>query len=113
MLNILKFLNRRFLFLLLNTLRIGQDRGADIIQVITFNDFTEGTQIEPTIQDQYQLLEVVQDFTGINKGVADLQTIKLFYDKYDSPGNTTDVQIAFNFLRIGDFTEANSILSDL
>ncbi len=36
------------------------DNNSDIVQIITWNDFGEGTSIEPTIEYGYQYLEIIQ-----------------------------------------------------
>ena len=48
---------RRFGFTLQTALR----QHADVVQLITWNDYGEGTNIEPTEEFGYQYLEMVQD----------------------------------------------------
>lgn len=43
------------------TLRTALESGADLIQLVTWNDYGEGTAIEPTTEDGYHSLEMVQD----------------------------------------------------
>jgi hypothetical protein len=43
------------------TLQMALDQNADAIQLITWNDYGEGTIIEPTEEFGYQYLEIVQD----------------------------------------------------
>jgi hypothetical protein len=47
---------------LISTLRQALSRNPDIIQLVTWNDYGEGTIIEPTKEFGYQYLEIVQDF---------------------------------------------------
>ena len=42
------------------TLQKSSDNKSDIIQIITWNDYGEGTNIEPTIEYGYQYLETIQ-----------------------------------------------------
>jgi hypothetical protein len=49
--------------------------GVDFLQLITWNDFGEGTMIEPTFEFGYALLEHVQQFTGVTYQKAELEKI--------------------------------------
>ena len=42
------------------TLEIALENEADVIQLLTWNDYGEGTMIEPTVEYGYQYLEMVQ-----------------------------------------------------
>jgi hypothetical protein len=44
-----------------STLQAAVDRDPDVIQLITWNDYGEGTIIEPTVENGYRELETVQD----------------------------------------------------
>ncbi|MDY0104441.1 MAG: glycoside hydrolase family 71/99-like protein [Lentimicrobium sp.] len=48
----------------------------DYLQLITWNDFGEGTIIEPTQEFQYRYLEDLQDFAGLNYTKNELEKIK-------------------------------------
>lgn|GEM_PF-666947 len=51
----------------------------DGIQLATWNDFTEGTIIEPTVEEGFQSLDTIQTFTGVPYTEADLkQVYRLF-----------------------------------
>ena len=43
-----------------NTLRMALKNSPDIIQIVTWNDYGEGTIIEPTLEFGYQYLEMIQ-----------------------------------------------------
>ena len=43
------------------TLQVALDSHPDVIQLVTWNDYGEGTNIEPTTEYGYQYLEIVQD----------------------------------------------------
>jgi hypothetical protein len=49
--------------------------GAEYLQLITWNDFGEGTMIEPTLEFEFALLEKVQHFTGVTYQTAELEKI--------------------------------------
>ncbi len=44
-----------------STLRTAIDNNSDIIQLVTWNDYGEGTIIEPTVEFEYRYLEMVQN----------------------------------------------------
>lgn len=52
---------------------------VDYLQLITWNDFGEGTMIEPTVEFQYSFLEDLQQFTGVKYGVDNLELILTYY----------------------------------
>ncbi|MEM6749289.1 MAG: dockerin type I domain-containing protein [Planctomycetota bacterium] len=45
----------------------------DFLQLVTWNDFGEGTVIEPTVETGFEYLLQVQQFTGVSYGLAELQ----------------------------------------
>lgn len=50
-----------------------------MIQLVTWNDFGEGTQIEPTIEDRFKYLEIVQNFAQVKYDVSVLESIYQHY----------------------------------
>jgi hypothetical protein len=46
---------------LASTLRRAFDRNPDVVQLVTWNDYGEGTIIEPTLEFGYRYLEIVQE----------------------------------------------------
>ena len=50
------------------------------LQIATWNDYGEGTMIEPTYEFGYTFLEKVQAFTGVSYNKANLESIKRLYD---------------------------------
>lgn len=52
---------------------------VDYLQLITWNDFGEGTMIEPTAEFGFTMLEHVQEFTAVNYNKTELEKI---YDLY-------------------------------
>ncbi|HEY2414047.1 MAG TPA: hypothetical protein VGI40_17505 [Pirellulaceae bacterium] len=51
----------------------------DFLQLATFNDYGEGTQFEPTVEDGFTDLNRLQQFTGVSYGTAELQLIYQLY----------------------------------
>jgi len=73
----------------------------DGIQIATWNDFSEGTIIEPTVEQGYANLTAIQAFTGVSYTQADLQQVyRLFTLRKKYAGNTTkqsQLDQAFNY----------------
>jgi hypothetical protein len=58
------------------------------IQLITWNDFGEGTQLEPTVQDGFTDLLAIQKFTGVPYGLYELQLVyELYLAREERLGN--------------------------
>ncbi|MGC8824129.1 MAG: glycoside hydrolase family 71/99-like protein [Bacteroidales bacterium] len=58
-----------------NLLNMASNNGAKYIQLITWNDFGEGTMIEPTLEFEFTFLEHLQAFTGVPYSKAELELI--------------------------------------
>lgn len=66
---------------LAKTLAIATDRKAEHVQLVTWNDFGEGTVIEPTLEDGFTFLQTIQQFTGVSYDLDELELIHTYYDK--------------------------------
>lgn len=60
-------------------LAMAQDNNMEYLQLITWNDFGEGTMIEPTQEFQYSFLENIQDFTGVAYEKSSLEAVYTYY----------------------------------
>lgn len=49
------------------TLQMASGTDLDFLQLITWNDFGEGTIIEPTREFEFSYLEKIQDYSGVSK----------------------------------------------
>ncbi|MDR1527254.1 MAG: hypothetical protein LBS46_06250 [Dysgonamonadaceae bacterium] len=63
-----------------NLLNLGKTKGMDCLQLITWNDFGEGTMIEPTVEFEYRFLTLNQQFAGVAYTENELKSIKRLYD---------------------------------
>jgi len=61
-------------------LDLGKNRNMKYLQLVTWNDFGEGTMIEPTSEFGYKFLTINQQFAGVNYGEKELKSIKRLYD---------------------------------
>jgi glycoprotein endo-alpha-1,2-mannosidase len=55
------------------TLTLTASSPVEFIQLITWNDFGEGTMIEPTNEFGFSYLEEIQSYTGVSYTIDDLQ----------------------------------------
>lgn len=55
------------------TLNLTDQYPVDFIQLITWNDFGEGTMVEPTLEYGYGFLEKIQIYTGVTYSKKDLE----------------------------------------
>jgi glycoprotein endo-alpha-1,2-mannosidase len=55
--------------------------GKTYLQLVTWNDFGEGTMIEPTVEFQYKYVERIQTYAGVSYTKAELETIHSYYVK--------------------------------
>jgi len=71
------------------TLDLALSSGVKYIQVATWNDYGEGTMIEPTLEFGYGFLTTLQKKLGVNHTQADLEQVtKVFHQrKYYSTNN--------------------------
>ncbi|MHA8067379.1 glycoside hydrolase family 71/99-like protein [Aquirufa sp. ROCK2-A2] len=63
------------------TLQRAKANRIDAIQIITWNDFGEGTMIEPTLEFGYSRLEQLQSFLGVNYSKTELDLAVQLYKK--------------------------------
>jgi hypothetical protein len=89
----------------------------DFLQLITWNDFGEGTNIEPTVEFEFQFLEEVQDYTGANYTVAELELIHDWYlltkktDLADDEEAQDEILQAFYYLVALEVEKAEELIA--
>lgn len=70
------------------TLTLADQYPVDFIQLITWNDFGEGTMVEPTLEFGYTFLEKIQTYTGVSYSKEDLELpYKLYILKKEHKNN--------------------------
>ncbi|NKI32158.1 glycoside hydrolase family 71/99-like protein [Croceivirga thetidis] len=72
------------------TLNYTHHQTADFIQLATWNDFGEGTPIEPTEEFGFMYLQLLQEYTGVDFTPEDLQTAQDLYflrKEFSNDGN--------------------------
>lgn len=100
-----------------STLGAAKNSNLPYLQLITWNDYGEGTMIEPTLDFNFDFLQTIQQYTGVKYTVTELQLIYKWYTlrkKY--AGNTAVEQQltnAYNSLAALDVTTATRIISGI
>lgn len=102
---------------LINTLNKAKLREIEHLQLVTWNDFGEGTVLEPTLEDGFKCLEIIQEFTGVDYGLEELELIHRYFlkkKKYegDEPA-IKSLQKAFEHLSALEVPEAKAIVDSL
>lgn len=69
---------------------------VDFIQIATWNDFGEGTQIEPTEEFGFKHLSLLQDYTGVSYSDEDLRIPLYIYELKKENPNNRRVQFLMN-----------------
>jgi hypothetical protein len=103
------------------TLGRAVEAGVDIVQLITWNDFGEGTILEPTEETGYRYLQILQEQIGDVKplpfSAADLELPKEIYDlrRQTLPGSERDLRLdeVVSRLVAGDPTGARAEIAAL
>jgi Glycosyl hydrolase family 99/PEP-CTERM motif len=102
---------------LTETLQQAQAYSSNIsaVQIATWNDYGEGTQIEPTVQDGFTDLEEIQQFTGVPYGLSQLQLVYQLYEAREQfEGNSTEEAVldqTANDINGLDFADAHTTLA--
>jgi hypothetical protein len=105
-----------------NTIDLALENDANIVQLITWNDYGEGTIIEPTEEFGYQYLEIVQttrqtldaDFTGKPDDLS--LPLRLFTLRKAHTGdaeNQVQLDAVFAAIVAGDLRTADQILTEM
>lgn len=100
-----------------STLDLTTSSGAKYLQLITWNDYGEGTMIEPTLDYNFDFLVAIQKYTGVKYTVTELQLIYKWYTlraKYKG-NTTTEAQLtqAYNDLVSLKVSAATTIINGI
>jgi hypothetical protein len=75
-----------------STFQLGKYAG-DPIQIATWNDYGEGTMIEPTNQFQYKFLTTLQQSVGTVYTDAELKIVKMLFDQRRATNGSNAAQL--------------------
>jgi hypothetical protein len=89
----------------------------DMVQLVTFNDFGEGTMFEPTVETGFDYLKRVQVYTGVTYGETELKLVHRLYLLRKQYINDQQIQQQLNqaslHLRNLEISEAAVILNGI
>jgi hypothetical protein len=91
---------------------------VNYIQLVTWNDYGEGTIIEPTDQYQYGYLTLLQQTLGVlNLDLSDLQLVGQLFQMRKANATVPDIQQKLNliskYIAALDLTTAKNLMSQL
>ncbi len=96
------------------TLNYTHHEQSDFIQIITWNDFGEGTMIEPTLEFGFMYLQILQSYTGVEFTSNDLQIALDLYrarKKYDNNEKVTKyLNRTYKYIKLLKLKRANKLL---
>ncbi|MGO4919817.1 glycoside hydrolase family 71/99-like protein [Maribacter spongiicola] len=99
------------------TLSLNASSPVEFIQLITWNDFGEGTMIEPTDEFGFSYLEEIQSYTGVDYTYDDLQLPYRLYLLRKEHKNDKRLQTildrVYQFIFMLDLDHAKVLLSTL
>ena len=102
---------------LAQTLALAETADIDALQLVTWNDFGEGTMLEPTREFGYTLLEQVQRFAGVVHTRTELELVYELYvqrKKYVAdPVVQEKLELVFYYLVSLQIEEANALLKTI
>lgn len=97
------------------TLELAKNSNASAIQVATWNDYGEGTDIEPSREFGYGFLTTMQQKLGVSFGQSELELVNtLFQQRKANVGNSSkqgQLDQAFNYLVSLQVSTAAGILN--
>ena len=83
------------------TLLLAKNANVNYIQLITWNDFGEGTMIEPTVEFGYTFLDKIKTFAGVKNTETIFPDISTMYNLRTAKKGNADAQKkldqAFNY----------------
>ena len=84
------------------------------VQISTWNDYGEGTIIEPTKEFKYQYLEILQKFAGVSYTSTQLDIIYRWYKVAKAKGSdNSNVKKAYDYLNSLKPDKAEEIIKQL
>jgi hypothetical protein len=98
-------------------LDLGKNKNMKYLQLETWNDFGEGTMIEPTLEFAYTFLTINQQFAEVKYGEKELKSIKLLYDLRKANEGKREInkkldQVFYYFVSL-QYDKADELLSTL
>ncbi|WJS94444.1 glycoside hydrolase family 71/99-like protein [Flavobacterium johnsoniae] len=99
------------------TLTLAKNANVNYLQLITWNDFGEGTMIEPTAEFGYSFIEKIKTFAGVKNTENIFPDISKLYDLRVQKKGNADAQKklnqAFNYFVSMQPAKAKQIMSEI
>ena len=99
------------------TLQRAKANHVDAVQIITWNDYGEGTIIEPTLEFGYSRLEQLQGFLGVDySGIELALAVKLYRKRKEYKGKVLEnkkLDQVFYYLISLQIDKAKKLLDEL
>lgn len=99
------------------TLERAKTENVDFIQLITWNDWGEGTAIEPSLDYEFHQLTIVQEFVGIQPNPSDLElAVRLYQKRKEHKGKELEnkkLDQVFYYLISLQLDKARNLLNEL
>jgi hypothetical protein len=95
-------------------LNLIKNLNSDVVQIQTFNDFGEGTMMEPTVEFGFTFLNELQKFTGVPYTTRELELVYKYYllrTKFKSTVTDSQTKEIFNFLITLKVDEAETLIN--
>jgi hypothetical protein len=95
-------------------LNLVRNLNSEVVQIQTFNDFGEGTMMEPTVEFGFSFLNELQKFTGVPYTTKELELVYKYYllrTKYKSTVTDSQTKEIFNFLITLKVNEAEVLIN--
>ncbi|WP_103866617.1 glycoside hydrolase family 71/99-like protein [Aquimarina sp. I32.4] len=98
----------------IETLNYNHHERSDFIQIITWNDFGEGTMIEPTQEFGFTYLQLLQQYTGVPHTSGDLQVaLDLYLTRKEYTNNEQAQRLlnrTYKYIKQLDMNRANRVI---
>lgn len=99
------------------TLEMAKNANLNYLQLITWNDFGEGTMFEPTVEFGYTYIEKVKAFAGVKSSENVFPDISKLYDLRVQKSGNPDIQKkldqAFNYFVSMQSAKAKQVLNEI
>jgi hypothetical protein len=99
------------------TLTMAKNANLSYLQLITWNDFGEGTMFEPTVEFGYTYIEKVKAFAGVKSSENVFPDISKLYDLRVQKSGNPDIQKkldqAFNYFVSMQPAKAKQVLNEI
>ncbi|WP_433778573.1 glycoside hydrolase family 71/99-like protein [Flavobacterium anhuiense] len=99
------------------TLALAKNANVNYLQLITWNDFGEGTMMEPTVEFGYSFIEKIKTFSGVKNTESVFPDISKLYDLRVQKKGNVEIQKkldqAFNYFVSMQPAKAKQVINEI